>query len=315
MLLYQLNQKIKYGVFLLIKLSKFIKNTAFIAAGVFLLFLIGCKSAPLAVQVNPLDLLDDNSSFYMAIPQSVDPELIKRVVQNNVKGISEGNAALLANQVRKVYCGLNRYKNRTEIQATIDANIPQKYVSKVLNKKNGFTAVPLQTPTSPAVYTLYSSSQLDLAFPSSKVGCLGRDTKDMLCAYDKIFTTAEPDYDGKQYSPLDTELYDYLMEDANEIRFYANKPQSFLTILTGANLDLKLVDVKGAFVCDPVHDDQYLLNIHFNFKNEKYLKAGRVLLVLAFGLTDSQSWVEGTDQLFINGIKIHKEQLYKLLAI
>ena len=95
-----------------------------------------CKSAPLAVEVNPLDILDSESSFYMAIPRKADPELIKRVVQNNIDGLSDSNAQLLTDRINKVYCGLNRTRKSTTIQATIDASIPQKYVSKVLNKKN-----------------------------------------------------------------------------------------------------------------------------------------------------------------------------------
>ena len=48
------------------------------------------------------------------------------------------------------------------------------------------------------------------------------------------------------------------------------------------------------------------------FKNEKYLKAGKTLLTLAFGLTNSQSIIVETDELQINGIKLDKNQLIKL---
>lgn len=297
------------------KLNKIFKKLTLISAGAFLLFLNGCKSAPLAVNVHPLDILDSQSSFYMAIPKKVDPELIKRVVQNNVDGISESNAQLLTDHINAVYCGLNRSKKTTTIQAAISGSIPQKYVGKVLSKKNGFNQSSYTPSKSTNIYDLYTSSDLDLSAPSSQVICLGRDVTVMIDNYDNIYTTAEPDYDGLEYSELDSSLYNYLKSAEDEIRFFANKPQSFLTILTGANLDLKLVDVSGSFVCDPKHDDQYFLNLHFNFKNEKYLKAGKVLLTLAFGLTDSQSYIEGTDQLYINKIKIKKEQLYRLLVL
>lgn len=297
------------------KLNKIFKKLTLITAGAFLLFLNGCKSAPLAVEVDPLDILDSNSSFYMAIPKNVDPELIKRVVQNNINGISESNAQLLTDHINKVYCGLNRTRKATTIQATIDGTIPQKYVGKALNKKNGFEQTSYSPDKSANSYTIYSNNTLSVSAPSSKVLCLGRDVPVLLNNYDNIYTTAEPDYSGLEYSQLDSALYNYLKGAENEIRFFANKPQSFLTILTGANLDLKLIDVSGSFTCDPKHDDQYFLNLHFNFKNEKYLKAGKVLLTLAFGLTDSQSYIEGTDQLYINGIKIKKEQLYTLLVL
>lgn len=297
------------------KKSSFIKKLTVLAIGAIVISISACKSAPLAVEVNPLDILDSESSFYMAIPRKADPELIKRVVQNNIDGLSDSNAQLLTDHINKVYCGLNRTRKSTTIQATIDASIPQKYVSKVLNKKNGFSQSVFSPEKSSNTYEVYSQDGLDLAAPSGKVLCLGRDINTLLTNYDTIYTTAEPNYTGTEYSPLEPELYNYLYNADSEIRFFANKPQSFLTILTGTNLDLKLIDVSGSFICDPKHNDQYLLNLHFNFKNEKFLKAGKVLLTLAFGLTDSQSYIEGEDQLFINGIKIKKEQLYKLLVL
>ena len=297
------------------KKSSFIKKLTVLALGAIMISITACKSAPLAVEVNPLDILDSESSFYLAIPRKADPELIKRVVQNNIDGLSDSNAQLLTDHINKVYCGLNRTRKSTTIQATIDASIPQKYVSKVLNKKNGFSQSVFSPEKSSNTYEVYSQDGLDLAAPSGKVLCLGRDINALLTNYDTIYTTAEPNYTGTEYSPLEPELYNYLYDADSEIRFFANKPQSFLTILTGTNLDLKLINVSGSFICDTKHNDQYLLNLHFNFKNEKFLKAGKVLLTLAFGLTDSQSYIEGEDQLFINGIKIKKEQLYKLLVL
>ncbi|MDY4831202.1 MAG: hypothetical protein SO161_01595, partial [Treponema sp.] len=98
----------------------------------------------------------------------------------------------------------------------------------------------------------------------------------------------------------------------NEIRFCANKPQSFLTILTGAKLDLKLKEVSGVFVQDDKHENQYILDLKFHFLNDKYLKAGKTLLTLAFGLTNSQSIIVGNNELQIKGIKLDKNQLIKL---
>lgn len=297
------------------KLSKSFLRHTLIAFGAVLLFLTGCKSTPLAVKVNPLDILDSQSSFYIAIPRNVDPELIKRIVQNNVNGISESNAQLLTNHINTIYCGLNRTKKALSVQATIDATVPQKYVAKALNKKSGFNEKFFTPEKSSNQYKIFFNNEVELAAPSDKILCIGRDVPVLLSNYDEIYTTAEPDYVGYEYSSLDMNLYNYLSGAETEIRFFANKPQSFLTILTGANLDLKLIDVSGSFSCDSNYKDQYLLNLHFNFKNEKYLKAGRILLTLAFGLTDSQSHIEGTDQLYIDGIKINKEQLYKLLVL
>ena len=116
-------------------------------------------------------------------------------------------------------------------------------------------------------------------------------------------------------SELPDDLYNYLLNANDEIRFFANKPQSFLSVLTGASLDLKLIQVYGSFVVDPKHESQYILDLHFDFKNEKYLRAGKGLLFLAFGLTNGQIEVVESNKLVVKGIKIKKEQLYKILTI
>ena len=165
------------------------------------------------------------------------------------------------------------------------------------------------------INTVYANKNLELTFPSAKVLALGRDIDNVLQSYDNIFTSAEPDYSYLQYSNLNPQLYEFLHEAQDEIRFFANKPQSFLTILTGANLNLKLSSVKGTFVSDPKVENQYLVDLTFNFQNEKFLKAGRTLLSLAFGLTDSQTYTDNNNVLIIKGIKINKDSLYRLIKI
>lgn len=277
------------------------------------LLVFGCKSAPVGRAVDPIELLDNNSSFYIAIPKAADSVLINRIIQNNVQGLSESDAKMISDRVNKIYCGLERKKNHVDIQASIDGNIPVKYIPKGLNSKNGFSVQKYTPAESNLNFDIYSNENIDLSFPSANLCCLGRDVQGMLTKYDSLLTLPA-DY-TEIVSDLSPELIEYLKGAETEIRFYANKPQSFLTILTGAQLDLKLVDVKGSFVTDPKFENQYLLNIDFNFKNEMFMKAGRTLLTLAFGLTNSQSIVYGESGLQINGIKLDKQQLYKLLVL
>lgn len=301
----------------------------------FILFLIicvlffSCKSVPVGNDVSAIELLDNESSFYIAIPKAADQDLITRIIQSNVE-ISEKDAKTLSDRIDKVYCGLNRSKNHTEIQVAVDTSIPQKYIPSILNSKNGWTVTKYTPENSVNVYPLYSYNGMTLAFPSDKLACLGRDVEKMLSVYDKLSTifiseaTLEniedlneiinTEEEENSYG-LAPELYAFLEGAEDEIRFCANKPQSFLTLLTGAQLDLKLIDVSGSFVQDPNLEKQYILNLTFNFKNETYLKAGKSILSLAFGLTNSQSEIIGGTILKINGIRIDKNQLYKLIVI
>lgn len=277
------------------------------------ILLAGCKTLPAGRIVDPIELLDNQSGFYLAIPKAADTVLIERMITNNVQNISEADTKKISDRVNKIYCGLNRSKNHFEIQASIDGNIPASFIPKVLNKKNGWQVSKFTPDNSINEYLVYSNQNFDLSFPSNNIACFGRDNTGMLAKYDSL--AALPAEDNSIYSDLSDELVDYLKGSENEIRFYANKPQSFLTILTGANLDLRLIDVKGSFVTDPKHKNQYLLDLDFYFKNEKFLKAGKSLLTLAFGLTNSQEEVPQPNELKLNGIRIDKQQLYKILVL
>ena len=277
------------------------------------LMLAACKSAPAGRPVDALELIDDQSTFYIAVPKAADNVLIERIITGFYDGASDSDAKMIADRVNKIYCGLNRSKHGTEIQASVEGNVPKKYLPKILSEKNGWVVSDYSPAQSNSNYKLFSGP-VEMSFPSEKIACIGRNLEGMLDKYDSLSTLPAEDTTAL-YSDLDEELTAYLKGAEDEIRFYANKPQSFLTILTGAQLDLKLIDVKGSFKTDPKHENQYLLDFDFNFKNGTFLKAGKTLLVLAFGLTNSQEEIIGDNKLIIKGIRINKQQLYKLLSL
>ncbi len=283
------------------------------ASLIFFLLFAGCKSAPAGRPVDALELIDDQSSFYIAVPKAADNVLIERIITGVYEGASEADAKMIADRVNKVYCGLNRSKHGTEVQASVDGNIPAKLLPKVLNEKKGWIISDYTPASSVNRYKVYTGP-VEMSFPSSNLACIGRNLEGMIDKYDSLSILPSDDT-TELYSDLDPELTSYLKGAENEIRFFANKPQSFLTILTGAQLDLKLIDVKGSFTTDPKHPNQYFLDLDFRFKNGTFLKAGRTLLILAFGLTNSQEEIIGDSELLINDIRIDKQQLYKLLSL
>lgn len=299
------------------KRSKNFQKIRFFLFAISFFFVAGCKSVPAARNVNAVELLDDKSAFYIAVPSSADSDLIERIIKSNVSGLSDSNAKIICEKIDKVYCGINRSKNSVEFQCVVDGNIPVNTMPKILSKKNGWTTDAFVPQNSANQYKIFNfserNSSLDMAFPSQKLACVGRDVRDMISRYDFLRNLPSDDYDLNVL--VDKKLAEYLLGAKDEIRFYANKPQSFLTILTGVQLDLRLNEVRGAFTQDPKRKNQYLLNLRFDFKNEKYLKAGKSLLNLAFGLTNSTTVVAETNILEINEIKIDKNQLYKLLVL
>ena len=290
------------------------KHKLFLAAGLVLAVLFaGCKSAPAGRPVDALELIDAKSAFYIAVPRAADNVLIERIITGFYKDASDSDAKMIADRVNKVYCGLNRTKHETEVQASVEGSIPKKLLPKVLNAKNGWVVSDYTPEAGTNKYKVYSGP-VEMTFPSDSIACIGRDLEGMLNKYDTL-SALPADDSNILYSDLDEELTSYLKGAETEIRFYANKPQSFLTILTGAQLDLKLIDVKGNFTTDPKHPNQYFLDLDFKFKNGTFLKAGKTLLTLAFGLTNSQEEIIGDSELIINDIRIDKQQLYKLLSL
>ena len=307
---------IKNGVYSLKKHNHCIFQKLYV---IFLLCLItvfvsGCKTVPDTRVVSAVELLDDESAFYIAIPSSVDKVLIQKIIKNYVPTLSDSNMKMICDKIDTVYCGISNKKNHMDFQCVISGNIPVNMMPKVLTKKNGWNSAKIIPQDSATQYNLYSISNenfsIDMSFPSTNLAILGRDVPKMLSRFD--FLSKLPSDDFEINTIIDKNLADFLNGAENEIRFCANKPQSFLTILTGAKLDLKLKEVSGVFVQDEKYENQYILDLRFLFKNEKYLKAGKTLLTLAFGLTNSQSVIIGTDELQINGIKLDKNQLIKL---
>ena len=86
-------------------------------------------------------------------------------------------------------------------------------------------------------------------------------------------------------------------------------------MLTGANLTLRLLYVRGSMKVDPKLKKQYLMDLEFEFKDSRTVPAARGALSVAFGLTDSDVTQETPWHLTISNIKIDREQLYKLLSL
>lgn len=277
-------------------------------------FVAGCKTVPVSRTVRAIELLDDESAFYIAIPSSADSDLVQKIIKSYVPSLSDSNAKMICEKIDTVYCGISNKKNHMDFQCVVSGNIPVNMMPKILTKKNGWETSKIIPQDSSTQYNLYSISNenfsIDMSFPSANLAFFGRDVPKMICRYD--FLSKLPTDDFELNTIIEKNLADFLNGAENEIRFCANKPQSFLTILTGAKLDLKLKEISGVFVQDEKHENQYILNLKFMFKNEKYLKAGKTLLTLAFGLTNSQSIIVETDELQINGIKLDKNQLIKL---
>ncbi len=267
--------------------------------------------------VHPLDLLDGKNHFYMTVPYRADPSLMELLIEKNIEGMSEKDASAVANRIDTLYVGMQRSRHSTEFQISGLVDFPRIAVEKVFSRKSGFSAErkSLQVEGGePRLYSVYSRDGLDICLPSERMAFLGRDVSGML----EVFHAGTAGIPFQSENPLPREIYDFLLlsdDDGPCMKFYASHPQSFLTMLTGANLTLKLVYVRGIMRQDPKFQKQYRMDLEFEFKDPRMVPVARGALSVAFGLTDSDVHLESPTHLKISNIKIGKDQLYRLLII
>ncbi len=281
----------------------------------FLLCLAACKTVPTGTVVKAPDLLNNKKNFYISIPSSADPELIKFIIKSNIQNISDSDVNEIVSRIDRAYAGLNADNKDPKLQLAIDSDIPIKYIPKILTKKNGWEVKEFSGPASGTKYGIFSQKEIVMAFPSDKLTLLGEDVEGMVSQYDEIHAIPAEDSLGMSFENVDELTYSWITESSSEIRFITNKPETFLLMLTGQKLTLQLNTVRGSFVCDPKNNNQYILDFIFEFKNEKAAKAGKVMLGFAFGLADGDDNTLKATEVKIDGIKLSKKQLYDILSL
>lgn len=280
---------------------------------------VGCKSTPfIENEVNPLDLLDSRSAFYIRIPKDVDSALVARMLQNNLQGISENDAQKIAGRIDTVYLGLKKSRKSVEFQISSLCSFPKIAVSAAFSKKNGWFSDKLvleNAEKKEISYTVYSNSGILVAFPSENIALIGNNVPSMVERYHNISQKIEFSDDLLLGEDIKNWLsYEDGVRDG-QIRFYASKPQSFLTTLIGANLNFKLVYAKGFLENDLNNENQYLAELEFEFRDTRVVGAAQAMLEVAFGLTDSNVKKTSDTHLVVSGIEINKNQLYKILVL
>lgn len=279
---------------------------------------VACKSTPSVSEVDPLDLLDSKSAFYIRIPKDVDSKLISRMLQNNLEGLSESEAQKVAERIDTVYLGLKKSKRNVDFQISSLCSFPKIAVSSAFSKKNGWTSDKLVLEGADKKnisYTIYNNSGILAAFPSESVALIGNSVPSMVERYHNISQKIE----FEDNFLLDENIHDWLSYENGlhdeQIRFYASKPQSFLTTLIGANLNFKLIYVKGFLVNDLKNENQFVTELEFEFRDSRVVVAAQAMLEVAFGLTDSSVRRTSDTHLVVSGIRINKNQLYKILVL
>lgn len=285
------------------------RNIFFIIALVaFVEIFSACKTLMPLVGVHPLDLLSNDSHFYVKLPKASDSELLIHLLQNALPILDEAGAKFIASRINTLYAGISRNRRGSVLEASVFGTIPKNTVQSLMQKKTDWKQQNIKLAPDRS-YDMYASPSagIQLAIASHTIACIAENVEPMIKEFD------EHAFLGKTTHALDEVIYNWMSDTGNDIRFYAPNPMSFLTVLTGTNLNLQLNYVKGSIV--KADASEYNVSLDFDFNNTKVVRAGIALLSLAFGLTNSQVVQTSASGISISNIKIGKETLMKIFSL
>lgn len=298
------------------KLSYIKKNIivklAFLAC--FVATFISCNSVPDngSTIVHPVDLLDNKSFLYVAVPKSVDPELLKLILASNISGASSGDINQIFSRISTIYAGIGKNMSANDIQAAIDSNIPLSFIPNILSEKNGWESVEYTPESGNRKYTVYSYDGLNLAFPSGNITCIGRNLPEMLEYYDYEHFVPSEEAIGFSFNQIDKLNYEWLKSAEKEIKFYTSYTTEYLAQFIGFPINLNLNDIRGAVVPDSKNDKNYLATFYLDFKNLTSFKAGKLVLSFALGSENLYYDANYPNTIIIKNMVINKNQIYNL---
>ena len=283
------------------------------------LFLLGCKSVPVqTTQVNPLDLLDTDSSLYIRIPVKSHTKLVSSLLESNINGIVSDDATKMAGYLDVIYAGLSSKDDRKRLQVAVKGSLPS--LTAVALKKSGWKKYSVKSNSlSESLLSLTSfqnasnTMQLSLLEQNS-IACLAQDISPMLSNYAK-YSALNYTYTDQDDIWRTSRLYSWVSEETDNIKFYIVRPQNFLSILLGNTVSSSYF--KLVYTCGEISQDQngkYNLTLELEFKDSRLIKGALAMLEVALGLTDAQFENTTPTHIKVTGINISFTQLLKMLG-
>lgn len=278
------------------------------AALLLCLVLSACASVPASVSVPLPALLDGDSMLYAAFPADADRTLMTEIMAAAVPGIAHSHAVSVTERIDVVYAGLGQSSGTKGFQLAASASVPGWIVPRVFSRKNGWKRSVFKTDGGRAV-SVYSGYGTEISFPDSGTVCAGRNAAAMAVRYTELSAVSGVPYGETAFSD-DGWLSG--APSAGEIRFEAARPRQFLAAFGMERIAGYISEARGSLEKTGT-DGVYGLSIFIGFSDEKFLRAGRTIVMLALGLPDDCVKVAGSDGLEITGIRIRREQLLEYM--
>lgn len=314
--------------------GKFIFNTSIICSKVHLLmfsfllfvpFFNSCKSGPKVSdfpEVDPLALLQEDSSIYVRVPVASHKELVKSILLSEIPFISEGDASKLIKQVDLLYAGLGTVKDRSRLEIAASGDFPSFARNFIFTKKNGwkksvYNAYSTEESKAfgyPNVFDVHSSdsSSFDISFPSSGIILLSQNVFPGLDNY------------AQRCEVKDSFCNNWLLEGGEDISFFIGKPGLYLTKMIGSAVTITCESVYGKLVKIPeekVKGKNNVLSYEMEFYvrlNQSQSKAMTMLSsLLNLALRQMDGHVEQSDVLTlkITGMTVSEREIIDLFTM
>lgn len=241
-------------------------------------------------EVDPLALLDTDSSIYVHVPVQSHVELVTDMVVAEIPGISAKDASTIVSQLDQLYAGLGTVKDRSRLQMASTGDFPAGAIKLIMTEKNGWKSSAYTAPSSPEAleklypnqFTAYTTAETPykLSFCSQHEVALAVDVNPLLDQY------------ALRPEAPETKYVKYLEQENpdNNILFYITRPGQYVKALVGSVITVGLDDSYGSLVYVPnpknpdVYSKNYSLNLYLTLSQSKQAKTLVSALKLALGL-------------------------------
>lgn len=283
-----------------------------------------CKSGPVGSglpEVDPLALLQEDSSIYVRIPVQEHKALVQDIVIAELPYISESDATALVKQLDVLYAGLGTVQDRSRLEIVSTGEFPAFARNLIFTKNNGWNKRAYTATSSEDALSRGFPNKFDVNYSSMSAFKVSFLSDGMLLLSQNVNPGLE-NYALRRDVP-ETDYSKWIQEGGSDISFYIGKPGQYLRKLIGAAVTVSCDSIFGKLVLLPprtgkkVTGPEYELefNVRLNSSQGKAMPMLYSLVSLAMRQMDGV--VEKVDDLTlkVTGITASEREIIDLFTM
>lgn len=263
----------------------------------------------LNMEINPLYILEDDSSVYLSMDAQKYSSLFNSVLSRIASNLSESDMTSLVGQMGTAYAGIGSEDDAGRLQAVVETSLTSMLLGTMLTEANGWESGTydiggvLKLPTYKNTTTGYELSFVPVS-TSDAVLCISKDVDTLLENYISLIR-------GQEKAPA---WEDWLEQDPGDLCFYITRPVRYLASLIGQDTDFGAEALYGGIErsTDSSDDAVYSLSFSVRLNETRSATVLRSVLTLSSLLTGME--VEQSDDytLSLSEIEISESRILSL---